>query len=190
MIVNNSTKYNKSQYLLCSTVYTKSMPKLTGEELSKLYPHVKTYDELQADRARMDEQRRPKLVALKVAFAAALGVLGIPTVYLIYRMASELISGADEGSISIVMTAVFSSIFLIVVCLAVLYYLYTFIDSLASKTMAISTPFYLLLFLIYCAAGIVFVLLHYTISPVVIGGMMAGVFAAAFLLTSLFTRQP
>ena len=126
------------------------MPRLTGEELSKLYPKAKTYDELQAKHEKIKEIRRPKFVALKIASlttliaAAGLGV---------YATILWLLPSFESGSTGTTMFGVCVALLSAVFGIAAAYYLYSLIDGIASKVFINTTPLYVTLALMLCVCG-------------------------------------
>ncbi len=126
------------------------MPKLTGEELSKLYPQAKSYEELRAEREQIKEVRRPKFVALKIALWTALIV---PVALTVYHTVLRLILSIEPESIDGALFGVCLAILAAVVGLAIVYYLYSLIDGVASKIFLSTTPLYFTLAIILCACG-------------------------------------
>lgn len=126
------------------------MPKLTGEELSALYPKAKTYDELQEERRLRDLERRPTFVKEKIALYTSLGIPTVFVAYFIVQRTSEALfrEGANTGP---VLTGVCFSILTLLVATAALYYLYTLINGLASKVFLDTSLLYLLLITVLCA---------------------------------------
>lgn len=140
------------------------MSKLTEEDLAKIYPNAKTYDELQAEHGLLKEQQRPKFVAPKIAFWTSLSV---PTVALVYygaqRVGLTTIGGVGPGQTGASMTVLAGVCLVVLFCiigLVILYYLRSLIDGLASKTLTNTTPLYVVLLGIICIAGGIGVMLH------------------------------
>ncbi len=128
------------------------MPKLTGEELSKLYPRAKTYDELQQEKELRQLAQRPKLAAEKIAFCVALGVL---TVFTVYTLVSRVAGSFSDGSVEATMTGVCLAMLLVLFGAAILYSIYKTIDGLVSKTIVTTPQFYTLLGGVAFATGLV-----------------------------------
>lgn len=144
------------------------MPKLTGQELSDLYPKAKTFDELQAATQEIQELRRPRLVPIKVATWVTLGVVSILVAYyLIARIMSNLSDDAMQ-----VLTSVGLSGTIAVGAVAMVIYLRSLIDELASRII-VSMP------LLYTALGTI----------VGISGSIFGVFVQYIGYDSLFTAS-
>ena len=112
------------------------MPKLTGEELSRIYPQAKTYDELHAQREAIKEARRPKFVAIKIASCTALIAAVALAFYQIILRLLPLFESAEVGS---VMLGVCSLVLSVIISLVTIYYLYSVIDDVASKILASTT---------------------------------------------------
>lgn len=132
------------------------MPHLTEEQIAKLYPRAKTYDEIQAARKDRDEQRRPKFVALKIAFCASLAILIVTTtLYFIQQILSRmfLATGTGTGASLMILSSVCGLIILGALCLSSLYYLWSIIDGIASKTIALTALFHASLIGILCIAA-------------------------------------
>lgn len=111
--------------------YTTSMPKLTEEQLARLYPTAKTYDEVQAKHAIRNEIRRPTFLILKVGFQTALGVAITLTTY---HLLSRLITTTSFASMGGTMTTVCGVILAGIILVAILYYLYSLTNALLSVT--------------------------------------------------------
>ena len=122
-------------------LYTVTMPQLTEEELAKIYPAAKSYDEVQEEREQLQEKRRPKLVALKVGAYVAAAVAFTITAYilttkLIKATIPEVGSAASTAS---VMIGVFGMCLIGAVTIGIVYYLYTLTSSLLYRTFAASS---------------------------------------------------
>jgi hypothetical protein len=162
------------------------MTQLSEEDLAKIYPTAKTYDELQAERELRREQGRPKHMPIKIALWASLSV---PIIALIYEMAQRvglttLNSAAGQTNASMtVLTGVCIVILLGILGLASLYYLWSLINGLASKTLVNTTPLYFMLAgALLTATGISIVLHLYTYNFVVITLVpMVWVFIVSFI---------
>lgn len=128
------------------------MPKLTGEELSKLYPTAKTYDELQQEKEQRQEIMRPKFVAEKIAFCMALGIVVVCTVY---AFISGITGTFNDGSVEATMTGVCLTTLLVLLGAAALYYIYKLIDELVSKTIVTTPQFYAMLGGVVFTTGII-----------------------------------
>jgi len=159
------------------------MPKLTEEDLAKIYPTPKTYDELQTERELREEAKRPKFVAAKIALWASLFVPVVAiTGYAALRVAR---SPETIGSSMAVLAGVCIVILLVIVGLAALYYLWSLIESLASKTIIATSLFSAALLAILGLTGGAGVVLYlYGFHPTVITLIMAAVvFVSSFIAT-------
>ena len=117
-------------------VYTKAMPKLTGEELAKLYPRAKTYDELRMGQKQLHELRRPKYIALRTATWTA---LCIPTTTLTYSLLTKVGLGILSGSTVATLSSVCLSLLLLGFAIAFIYYMWWLIDGVTSKVLITTT---------------------------------------------------
>lgn len=136
--------------MLTARVYLNYMSQLTEEELAKIYPRAKSYDELQAERAAREEERRPRFIAAKIATGAT---LAIPTVVITYLVAIRVTAITPTSSSMSVLAGVCIVILICIAGLAILYYLWSLIEGLASKVIANTPLLYLLLVGILCIAG-------------------------------------
>ncbi len=158
------------------------MPQLTEEDLNKIYPRAKTYDELEAARELRAEQARPKLVALKIALWTS---LCIPAVVVPYFAALHVVATANTSSSMEVLAGVCFVVLLGIFSLFCLWYLRSHITTLASKVFVSTTLLYTILVAILAAAGGIGFILHtyeqelavFTVVPIL------WTFAASFLAT-------
>ena len=116
------------------------MAKPTGEELSKLYPTPKTYDEHQADLREIQEIRRPKFVELKIGIWTA---LFIPVVVVVCRIVVGITATFRPGAETVaVLSGVSGALLSVAAGLGALYYLWWLIDSVASKVIVAPSMLY------------------------------------------------
>jgi hypothetical protein len=118
------------------------MPKLTEEQLAKLYPAAKTYDELQAKRAELDEIRRPKFVALKIATWTALCV---PLIASVFHFLKKVTVGLTSGDTIATLSSVCIGLLLAGFAAAFIYYMWWLAERVASKTILATSLMYTLL---------------------------------------------
>lgn len=162
------------------------MPQLTEENLAAIYPTAKTYDELRAERKQLQEQRRPKHVAPKIACFTSFSVPVVTVAYfIIQRVASTMLStSGGPGASMAVLTGVCFLILAGIVGLGVLYYLWWLIDGLASKVFVNTPLLYLFLGGVLCVAGAAGGTLHMlgyptiTTTPI----LTVGVFMTSYLV--------
>lgn len=139
------------------------MAQLSEEKLARIYPSAKTYDQLQAERNLLEERRRPKFVALKIALWTSLSV---PIVALVYYGAQRVgltalrTAGPGSNGSMTVLAGVCLVVLFCIMGLVMLYYLRSLIDGLASKALTNTTPLYLVLLGIVCIAGGIGIMLH------------------------------
>lgn len=126
------------------------MPKITEEDLANIYPRAKSYDELQAEREQREIAGRPKFVAAKIALWASLMV---PVAFAVYFVMLYLMTTIRAGSTGGALFSVSFATLSAVIGLSAVYYLYSRIDDLVSKTVASSSILYGILAVTLCAAG-------------------------------------
>lgn len=129
------------------------MPKLSGKELSELYPKAKTFDEIRNERALIAEQRRPRLVPAKVGLWTALTV---PVVFTAYHLVVRVLISHIGTSAGPTLSGVSLSLLICVTAVALLWYLYSLIDGTASKVLAAMPLLYGTLTTILFLAGSAF----------------------------------
>lgn len=133
------------------------MPQLTEEDVAKLYPRAKSYDELQTEREFREAERRPKYASARIALWASLSVPAITIPYYaslrIVAVAYPVAASGSSSSSMAVLAGVSLIILLSMIGLAILYYLRSLIDSIVSKTIVATRLFYLVLIGILCIAG-------------------------------------
>lgn len=127
------------------------MPKLSGKDLASLYPKPKTFDEFETERKQRDAARRPRLVPLKISLWMTLGMAIVLATYELVRriMAGSL---SSEGAVIFGLT---TSILIVSVAGAVLFYLYSLITSLTIKTLIFTSRLYAALAVIVFLACII-----------------------------------
>lgn len=123
-------------------LYTIVMPQLTEEQLAKLYPTAKTYDELQAKREAIDEIRRPKFVALKIASWTALCV---PLIASVFYFLAKVTVGFTSGDTITTLSSVCISLLLVGFNAVFVYYMWWLAESIASKVILATSRMYTLL---------------------------------------------
>lgn len=127
------------------------MAQLTEEELARLYPTPKTFDEQQAERAVIDELRRPKFPALQMSLWLAASV---PVMLVVYHANSYLVSALNEfSSTGEVLAGVSFGLLTLILGVLLLYYFYTQFDALVSKTISATPVLYRLLAGMFFATG-------------------------------------
>ena len=151
------------------------MPKLTPEDLSRLYPQAKSFDELEAERRLRDLERYPRFVSEKISLCTAL--CGA-TVFAVYHLVLRTMAGSLSSAGS-VLSGVSFSILVLAAGMATLWYLYSLIDGLVSRVITAASLLYGAL------AGVLFVsgLVHATLARFAIVGMPA--IATTLLLSFL-----
>lgn len=132
-----------------------SMPKLQGKELSDLYPKPKTYDQLKAEREEDQLARRPRLVAPKIALWSTAIMF---TVLVAYGFIT-LIMNDHLSSAGAVISGVSFSFLVCLTSMAVIFYVYTLLNSLVPKTPLSSTVLYAALLIILVISGVLMQLL-------------------------------
>jgi len=132
------------------------MPKiLQGKELSDLYPKPKTYDQLKAEREQVQLAHRPRFVAFKIASWSTTTTFTVLAAYgFITLIMSDHLSSAGA--------VISGTSFSFLVCLAgmaVMFYLYTLLNSLIPRTPLSSTVLYTVLLIILVVSGVLMQLL-------------------------------
>lgn len=128
------------------------MPKLTGKELSNLYPKAKTFDEMRAESKQIQELRRPRFVPAKVATWVTLGGITVLTAYyLIARIMNDLSDDAMQALTSMSFAGIIA-----VGAVASVFYLRSLIDGLASRIIVSMPLLYTMLGIILCIGGSIF----------------------------------
>lgn len=170
--------------------YTVLMAKPTGEELSKLYPTPKTYEERQADLREIQEIRRPKFVELKIGIWTA---LFIPIVVVVCRIVVGIAATFQPGTGTVVVLSGVSGAFLSIAAgFGTLYYLWWLIDSVASKVIVDPSRLYASLGgIIFATLGLCLYILRYEFSLFqTTTGVTLLTFVAAFWVTrSVLKKQ-
>lgn len=158
------------------------MPKLTGEELSKLYPKAKTYDELQIEREQTEEARRPRFVSLKVAlWTTLIAVVAIA----VYQAVLLLFPSFESGAVVDVMPGVCGAMLSALLGMAAVYYLYSLIDGVASKVFLNTALLYGALLIVLCICGGLGALLTYLEYSAIVVAVIATL--STFILSLLVT---
>lgn len=129
------------------------MPKLTEEQLAKLYPAAKTYDELQARRAELDEIRRPKFVALKIATWTALCV---PLIAGVFHFLEKVAVGLTSGDTITTLSSVCIGLLLTGFAAVFMYYMWWLTESIASKVILATSLLHVLLSAVLAAAVVIY----------------------------------
>lgn len=128
------------------------MPKLTGQELSDLYPKAKTFDELQAASDEIQELHRPRFVPAKIASWTTLGVIAV---LVVSRQIEGIMSNLSDDAMQVLTSVSFAGI-LALGAIAILLYLRSLIDELASKIIVSMPLLYTALGVILCITGSIF----------------------------------
>lgn len=106
------------------------MDKNDRKKLASLYPRAKSPTELHAERVLRELKRRPQFVELKISSWCTLCIL---VVVASYWIVSHIIASSLESAGSVII-GVSISLFLIMVAGAIIFYLYSVITSLATKS--------------------------------------------------------
>jgi hypothetical protein len=131
------------------------MPKLQGKGLSDLYPKPKTYDQLKAEREEVQLARRPRFVAPKIALWSTAGMFTVLAAYgLITLIINDHLSSAGA-----VISGTFFSFLVCLAGMAAIFYVYTLINSVISRTLISSTALYSALLIILVINGVLIQLL-------------------------------
>lgn len=139
-------------------VYTTSMPRLTGEELSELYPKAKSFDQLRAESAQLQELRRPRLVALRIALCTTVCAVAL---LIAYRLIIHTIPTSQNNDPQVALVGVGMIGLILAATLAVLWYLRSLIENVVSKTIAAPALLYTSLIAALLLAGAGFSVLHF-----------------------------
>lgn len=160
------------------------MPKLSGKELSELYPKPKTYDQLEAERKEVQLARRPRFVAPKIALWSTAAIL---TTLVAYGFIASLMSNLSSAG-----TVLAGTSFSFLICLAgiaVIFYLYTLTNDLIVRTSLSAMTLYSVVLIILVAGGALLQLLvqnrlsiFAAVFPVFLFNFIATYCAVRFLL--------
>ena len=163
------------------------MPKLSGKDLSSLYPKPRSYDELEAERKKRELQRRPRFVALKISLWTAFGILLVPVTYWVV---SHLVVSSLSSPGQAISAASFS-IFLILLAGAILIYLYSLINNLAARTLLSASGLHaVLISIVIIACSILMLLIQYRYANIVtILATLLASFLAAYLAANYVTKR-
>jgi len=128
---------------------------VSGKELSDLYPKPKTYEQLKAEREQVQLARKPRFVAPKIASWSTAALFTVLAAYgFITLIMSDHLSSAGA-----VISGTSFSFLVCLASMAVMFYLYTLINSLVPRTSLSSTVLYVALFIILVVSGVVMQLL-------------------------------
>ena len=128
------------------------------KELSDLYPKPKTYEQLEAERERIQQARKPKFVALKLATWSATFVFIALATY----GAVTLIMNSHLSSAGAVIAGTSFSFLVCLVGMAAAFYLYTLIKSLLTKVSLSGAALFTALLVVFVLSGLLMQLLvHY-----------------------------
>lgn len=125
------------------------MARLHGKDLQAIYPEQKSYDQLQDEKDKISEIRRPKLVNLKVSALVGTAIL---SVYLAYRLIATIMSGSLSSSESVIFGVVASTA-VVGVTFGLVYYMCTQISSLVNRVFASTRALYGSIFVTILASG-------------------------------------
>lgn len=158
------------------------MTQLTEEDLAKIYPTPKTYDQLEAEKKQREEEARPKFVALKIA---SWMTLSVPTVIITWYATRHIVATFRAPSSMAILAGVCLTMLVCIAGLAILYYLWWLIEKLAYKTMVATSLFKLIAVSVLAIAGAVGALFFiYEYNVIVIAAVtMPLVFASGFIAT-------
>lgn len=158
------------------------MSKLSGKELSDLYPKPKTYEQLKVEQEQAAPARKPRFVAPKIALWSASAIF---TVLVAYEFIVFFIGSNLDSSFAVI-SGVSASFLVCAAAMAVLFYLYTLAGNLLRKTLLSSTVLYVSLSIVLIACGYVLQVLLQNQLPLAIAGAI--VLLVTFSITYFVTK--
>lgn len=162
---------------------SRAMPNLHGKELSELYPRAKSYDELEAQRRQLALIRQPRFSAIKISAWTTLSVVTLIVGFVLINRIMGFISGESAGP---VLAAVSFTMLVALLCIAIIYYLHSLTEDVATKLTAHPALLHLVLGGIITASGAAIYML--TSRDITLFIAAAIVLPACFLLSILAAR--
>ena len=164
------------------------MVHMTNEELSdKLYPHPKTYEELQHERQRSKVVRMPRYVPVKLALCTACGAA---TIFAAFALIERIFNGVSDDPFAVVAAVSFTA-FIAMIAAAIVFYLRSVIESLITVTIASTGAFRSLALLYLFIAAVIFGMLDANgIERIAaITAVLTGIVVSEFITALIMTRQ-
>lgn len=107
------------------------MAKNSRKNVSSLYPTPKSYEELSTERLRRYQKRRPRFVEVKIGIGTAFGFV---TILAGYNLIAQMMLG-DISFGGHLLFSVSVSFLVLIITGAVLFLIFSFIDSLATSVL-------------------------------------------------------